>query len=121
MKASIISIGNELLNGSGIDTNSAYLSGKLLSIGIPVVTVHIVGDDCDDIARALKEASEEVNIVITTGGLGPTDDDLTRQAISKYCGKELVLDEKSLSDIEEFHFYQIFGLFLYRKYSLIKN
>jgi nicotinamide-nucleotide amidase len=100
--ASIVSIGNELLDGSGVDTNSAYLGEKLLLIGMPVVTVRIVGDDCDDIIRALKAASEEADVIITTGGLGPTDDDLTRQAISQYCGKELILDEKSLADIEEF-------------------
>lgn len=102
MKASIVSIGNELLNGSSVDTNSAFLSEKLLSIGLPVVMVRIIGDDCEDIVAALNAASEQADIIITTGGLGPTDDDLTRQAISKYCGKELMLDEKSLSDIEEF-------------------
>jgi nicotinamide-nucleotide amidase len=101
-KACIVSIGNELLNGSGVDTNSTYLSERLLSIGIPVVSVRIVGDDCDVIVGAFRAASEEADIIVTTGGLGPTDDDLTRQAISKYCGKELILDEKSLADIEEF-------------------
>ncbi len=101
-KSSIVSIGNELLNGSGVDTNSAYLSERLLSIGIPVVMVRVVGDDCDAIIGALRAASDEAEIILTTGGLGPTDDDLTRRAISKYCGKELKLDEEALADIENF-------------------
>jgi nicotinamide-nucleotide amidase len=103
VRASIISIGNELLNGSSVDTNSAYLSEKLFSIGIPVVTVRMVGDDCDAIVGALRAADSEADIILTTGGLGPTDDDLTRQSISKYCGKELRLDEASLADIESFY------------------
>jgi len=102
VRASIVSIGNELLNGSSVDTNSAYLCERLLSIGIPVSAVRIVGDDNDDIAGALRAAGSEADIILTTGGLGPTDDDITRQAISRYCGKELKLDEASLVVIENF-------------------
>jgi nicotinamide-nucleotide amidase len=101
--ASIVSIGDELLNGSSVDTNSAYLSEKFLSIGIPVAMVRMVGDDCDAIVGALRAASDEAEIILTTGGLGPTDDDLTRRAVSEHCGKELKLDEASLADIEGFY------------------
>jgi nicotinamide-nucleotide amidase len=103
VKAGIVSIGDELLNGSSVDTNSAYLSEKFLSIGIPVAMVRMVGDDCDAIVGALRAASDEAEIILTTGGLGPTDDDLTRRAVSEHCGKELKLDEASLADIEGFY------------------
>ena len=102
ISASIVSIGNELLSGASVDTNSVYLSEKLLSIGIPTVLICKVGDDCQAIVKAIRSARADAQIVITTGGLGPTDDDLTRQAISEYCGKELRVDEASLADIEGF-------------------
>lgn len=101
-KASIVSIGNELLSGSSVDTNSAYLSEKLLSIGIPTVAGYTVRDDCEAIARALRAASEQADIVLTTGGLGPTDDDITRQAISKFCTRQLKLNESLVEQIEQF-------------------
>lgn len=102
IKAAIISIGDELLSGSSADTNSVYLSGKLLSIGIPTVLACKVGDDCQAIVKALRSAGAEAQIIIATGGLGPTDDDLTRQAISEFSGRALKLDEKLLADIERF-------------------
>ncbi len=101
-RASIVSIGNELLSGSSVDTNSAYLSEKLLSIGIPTVAGYTVRDDCEAIAKALRAASEQADIVLTTGGLGPTDDDITRQAISKFCNRELKLNESLVEQIEQF-------------------
>ncbi len=101
-RASIVSIGNELLSGSSVDTNSAYLSEKLLSIGIPTVAGYTVRDDCEAIAKALRAASEQADIVLTTGGLGPTDDDVTRQAISKFCTRQLKLNESLVEQIEQF-------------------
>ncbi len=101
-RASIVSIGNELLSGSSVDTNSAYLSEKLLSIGIPTVAGYTVRDDCEAIAKALRAASEQADIVLTTGGLGPTDDDITRQAISKFCTRQLKLNESLVEQIEQF-------------------
>jgi len=100
--ASIVSIGNELLSGHTTDTNTAYICQQLLSIGIPVVGVHTVGDDINQIVRALKRAADDADIVIATGGLGPTDDDLTRQAVSEFSGRALKLDEGLLADIERF-------------------
>ncbi len=99
-KASIISIGNEILNGQIVDTNAAYLSERLLSIGIPVVGSYTIGDDVDSIVRALKLASEDVDVVLVTGGLGATDDDVTRQALAKFLGSELQLQNEVLKDIQ---------------------
>ena len=101
-KASIVSIGNEVLNGQIVDTNAAYLSGKLLSIGIPVVSSYTVADVIDSIVRAFKLASGDADVVLVTGGLGPTDDDLTRQAFAKFLGTELRLENELLERIQNF-------------------
>jgi len=101
-KASIVSIGNELLIGQTISTNASYLSERLLSIGILVSSSYTIGDDIDSIVRALKLASSDADIVIATGGLGPTDDDLTRQASAKFLGTELQLQSKLLQHIQGF-------------------
>jgi nicotinamide-nucleotide amidase len=95
-KASIISIGNELLSGQTLSTNASYLSEKLLSIGIPVVSSYTIGDDIDSIVRMLNLASGDAYIVLVTGGLGPTDDDLTRQGFAKFFSKrDLQMPEKT--------------------------
>jgi nicotinamide-nucleotide amidase len=99
-KASIISIGNEILSGQTVDTNASYLSGKLLSIGIPVVTFYTTGDDIDSIVRMLNLASGDADLVLVTGGLGPTDDDVTRQGLAKFLGSELQLQDKLLEKIQ---------------------
>ncbi len=101
-KASIISIGNEVLSGQTVDTNTSYLSRKLLSIGIPVVSSYTVGDDIDSIARALSLASSDADVILATGGLGPTDDDLTRQGFAKLLGTELQLQNELLQKIQSF-------------------
>jgi nicotinamide-nucleotide amidase len=98
-KASIISIGNEILGGQTVDTNASYLSGKLLSIGIPVVSSYTAGDDIDLIVRMLTLASSDADVVLVTGGLGPTDDDVTRQAFAKFIGSELQLQSELLEKI----------------------
>jgi len=101
-KASIISIGNEIINGQTIDTNASYISRKLLSIGIPVVGFYTVGDDIDSIVRALDSAGRDADVILTTGGLGPTDDDLTRQGVAKFLDSELRLESELLQRIEDF-------------------
>ena len=100
--ASIVTIGNELLNGHTTDTNATFICQRLLSIGIPVVSVYTVGDDVGQIVRALKRAAEDADIVIVTGGLGPTDDDLTRQAFADLLNVKLQLDSKLLETIRQF-------------------
>jgi len=101
-KASIVSIGNELLNGQTTDTNATYLSSKLLSVNIPVVSIYVIGDDENAIVRALNLACSDADVVIATGGLGPTDDDLTRQAFAEFLGSELQLHNELLQKIRDF-------------------
>ncbi len=101
-KASIISVGNELLSGQTINTNAAYLSSQLLSIGIPVESSYTASDDIDLIARVLNLASDDAELILVTGGLGPTDDDLTRQAFSKFLKADLQLQQELLEKIRGF-------------------
>jgi len=101
-KASIVSIGNELLSGQTISTNASYLGERLLSIGIPVVSFYTIGDDIDSTVRVLKLASSDADFVIATGGLGPTDDDLTRQAFAKLLDAKLQLQDELLQKIEDY-------------------
>ena len=101
-KSSIVSIGDEILSGQTVDTNAAYLSNELLSISVPVVSSYTVPDDMDSIVRSFKLASSDADLVLITGGLGPTDDDLTRQALSKFLGTELQLQNKLLKKIQSF-------------------
>jgi len=101
-KASILSIGNELLNGKTVDTNAAYIAGRLRTISLPVVSVHSVPDEEPAIERALTLAASEADVVVTTGGLGPTDDDVTRQAFAGFLGVELVLRPDLLAKIKGF-------------------
>lgn len=100
--ASIVSIGNELLAGQTVDTNAGHLSAELLSIGVPVVSFYSVGDEIERIVRALELASADADVVIVTGGLGPTDDDLTRQAFAEFLGVELELQSELLENMREY-------------------
>ena len=101
-KACIVSIGNELLTGQTVDTNAAHLCTELLSIGIPVFSSYTVADQIERIVRAFALASEDAEVVIATGGLGPTDDDLTRGALAKFLGVELKLQHELLDKIREY-------------------
>ncbi|MBN2131938.1 MAG: competence/damage-inducible protein A [Sedimentisphaerales bacterium] len=101
-KASVISIGNEVLSGRTVDTNAAYIARQLRIIGVPVVSSYTVADEGPAIQRALQLAGEDADMIITTGGLGPTDDDLTRQAFAAYLGVDLVLQEDLLARLREF-------------------
>jgi nicotinamide-nucleotide amidase len=92
MKAEIISIGTELLLGEIVDTNSAYIASRLPAVGIDVYYQHTVGDNMGRLVETLGRAWERNDIVFTTGGLGPTEDDLTREAIAQ------VLDEEPRVD-----------------------
>ncbi len=100
--ASIISIGNELLDGQTVDTNAAFLGGELMSLGIPVVSRFTVGDDLAQIVRVLGLACEDSEVILVTGGLGPTADDLTRQGLARFMGVELRLDQGLLRTLTEF-------------------
>jgi len=100
--ASIISIGNEILSGHTVDTNAAYLSGRLLSVGISTKSFYTVGDDADSIKRALALAEADGDIVLATGGLGPTDDDVTRQGFAEFLGVKLQFQDGLSEKIRDF-------------------
>jgi competence/damage-inducible protein CinA-like protein len=99
MKAEVISIGSELTSGQNLDTNSQWLSRRLAEIGIPVGFHTTVADDLQDNIAVFRCATERANLVLTTGGLGPTQDDLTREALAAVAGVELVEDAASLEHI----------------------
>jgi nicotinamide-nucleotide amidase len=101
-KAGIVSIGNELLNGRTVDTNAAYIARRLVATGVPVVGTYGVPDEQGAITRALELATGQADIVVITGGLGPADDDVTRQAMAGFLGVELELHDDLLARIREF-------------------
>lgn len=100
MRAEIISIGDELTTGQRLDTNSQWLAERLLEIGVPVAFHTTVGDQLADNVLAFRQACERADIVVATGGLGPTADDLTRHALAAVAGVSLVEDDASLAHIK---------------------
>ncbi|MCF8010379.1 MAG: competence/damage-inducible protein A [Clostridiales bacterium] len=96
MQAEILSIGTELLLGDIVNTNAQYLSKKLAEMGIYVYCQAVVGDNPQRIQEAFENAFKKSDMIITTGGLGPTKDDLTKEMAAEYFGKNMVLDEGSL-------------------------
>jgi nicotinamide-nucleotide amidase len=100
MRAEIISIGDELTTGQRLDTNSQWLAERLLEIGVSVAFHTTVGDQLADNVLVFRQACERADIVVVTGGLGPTADDLTRQALADVAGVELVQDDASLAHIK---------------------
>lgn len=99
INASIITIGDELLIGQTIDTNSAFIAQELNKIGVWVRRRIAVGDVWDDIWQALEEEGKNSQIIIITGGLGPTADDITKPLLCKYFGGKMVIDENVLAHI----------------------
>src|SRR6266550_2746624 len=99
LTAEIIAIGSELLAPDRTDTNSLWLTEKLNSIGIEVKLKTIVGDDDARLEEAIKDAIRRSKVVITTGGLGPTEDDITRKITARALGRRLLLDEQVLEEI----------------------
>ena len=108
MKAEIISIGTELLLGEITDTNSAYLASQLPSLGIDLHFVSTVGDNQQRLVDTLRQACRRSDIVITTGGLGPTQDDITREAIADLLGEELTIDSNLVQRFQDlFDYYHL--------------
>jgi nicotinamide-nucleotide amidase len=101
LKVELITIGDELLLGFTIDTNAAHISRTLAGAGVEIVRRTTVGDEADKIASAVAEALDRTGAVITTGGLGPTSDDLTKPAIAKIFGRKMKLDEGIASALEQ--------------------
>jgi len=101
LSAEIIAIGSELLAPDRSDTNSLWLTEQLNRIGIDVKLKTIVGDDDARLEELIKDAVKRSRVVITTGGLGPTEDDITRKVVARALGRRLALDEKVLAEIRE--------------------
>ncbi|MDP3786498.1 MAG: CinA family nicotinamide mononucleotide deamidase-related protein, partial [Candidatus Omnitrophota bacterium] len=102
MTAEIISIGTELLLGHIINTDTSFLAQKLAEIGIDVYHTSVVGDNPMRLTQAIKQAVYRSDIVITTGGLGPTVDDITIETLAKLLGKHLVLNKTILKDLKDY-------------------
>src|SRR6188472_949332 len=97
MQAEIITIGDELLIGQVVDTNSAWMAQKLNDIGIDVKQITSVSDSPQHIINALNEATSRAEIILLTGGLGPTKDDITKNTLCTYFNTQLVFDEKAFA------------------------
>ncbi|MFM8594339.1 MAG: molybdopterin-binding protein [Chloroflexota bacterium] len=102
MRAYIISIGSELMQGALTDSNATYLARELIAKGIELIHTTHVGDDLGRLTRTIERAASEADLVICTGGVGPTDDDLTREAIAAYVGETPVVDAALLETIRAF-------------------
>ncbi len=102
MKAEIIAIGTEILLGDIINSNAQYLAQELAALGIDMYYQQVVGDNERRVIHAFDEAYSRSDIVITTGGLGPTDDDITKEVAAKYFNKELIQDENSTEEIRNY-------------------
>ena len=102
MRAEIISVGTEILLGDIVNTNTQFLAKELASIGIEVYRQEVVGDNQDRLLGILEEALNRSDMVITTGGLGPTNDDLTKETACKFFNMDLELHQESLKALEEY-------------------
>ena len=102
MKTSIIAVGTELLFGQTVNTNASYLSENLNLMGFDVMYHFVVGDNPDRLREKLAEAFTDTDLVILTGGLGPTQDDLTKEIVAEYMGADLYRDEKVVEDLKAF-------------------
>src|ERR671928_2082171 len=108
LTAEIIAIGSELLTPFHADTNSLWLTEKLNGLGIEVKQKSIVGDDDARLEETLRDALRRTGVVLTTGGLGPTEDDITRKIAARALGRRLLLDEAVLAEIRQR--FQSFGV-----------
>ena len=102
MRAYVLSIGSELIGGHLTDTNATFLAQELAAKGIELLHVVQVGDDLERLTRVLETAVSEADLVVCTGGIGPTDDDLTREAISALAGETPIVDESLVEGIRAF-------------------
>lgn len=103
MKAEILCVGTEILLGDIVNTNAQFISRQLANLGIEVFHQSVVGDNPDRLLEELENGFKRSDIIITTGGLGPTPDDLTKETGAKFFNRELILDKNSLENLKE-HF-----------------
>lgn len=101
MLAEIITIGDEILIGQIVDTNSAFISKELNKIGVQVYQITSIQDDKEHILQALKDAKDHADLVLVTGGLGPTKDDITKHTFCEFFGDTLVQDSETLQNIKD--------------------
>jgi nicotinamide-nucleotide amidase len=102
MKAETIAVGTEILLGEITDTNSSYIASRLPALGIDLLWMTQVGDNMGRLTEALRRAHERSDLIFTTGGLGPTDDDLTRETIAQVLGEEMRIDPEIERALREF-------------------
>ena len=103
MKTSIIAVGTELLFGQTVNTNATYLSKNLNLMGFDVMYHFVVGDNPARLREKIGQAYEDTDLVILTGGLGPTQDDLTKEMVADYFGAEMYFDERAADEIRAFY------------------
>ena len=101
MSVEIISVGDELLTGMVVNTNAAHIAEKISTLGLEVSWISTVGDDAPAIIQALRAADSRAQVIIVTGGLGPTHDDVTKKAVCRFFNDRLVLNERILVEVEE--------------------
>ena len=99
MKYAIISIGDELLIGQVTDTNSGWIAREMTAYGWELQQVQVVADDPQAIKKAIDIAFQEVDVVLTTGGLGPTKDDITKATLCEYFGGEMIIEDATLQNV----------------------
>src|SRR5947207_14151481 len=99
--AEIVAIGSELLLGQIVDTNSAWMAQRLTALGVNLFFKSVVGDNPGRMKEVIERALERADVVITSGGLGPTQDDLTREIVAEVTGRKLVFDQNLLAQVEE--------------------
>ncbi len=102
MKAEIIAVGSELLLGQIVNTNASFISKELAKLGIDVYVQTVVGDNAVRLTDSLKQAKERSDLLVLTGGLGPTKDDLTKETVASLVGKALVYDRTALDYMNDF-------------------
>lgn len=102
MNAEIIGVGSELLLGQIANTNAQFISKGLAEIGVNVYFHTVVGDNQERLRQAIETAEQRADLIIYTGGLGPTKDDLTKETVAEYIGKTLITDYKSMENIEDY-------------------
>ncbi len=101
MNAEIIAVGSEMLTPARVDTNSLFLTGQLNDIGIEVTAKHVVGDDRERLAGTVRRALSAVPMVVLSGGLGPTEDDVTRDAVAMALDRRQIFDAEINAGIEQ--------------------
>ena len=101
MKAIIITIGDEILMGQILDTNSQYIAHRLTNIGVEVTEILSIPDKRDEIYNTVEYAMGEVDLILVTGGLGPTKDVVTKMVLAEYFGSRWVLDPEAMGWVED--------------------